>query len=216
MSGSPFRGTGRCAWHWEGGGSGDMISARPKFRSRPPRHFELLPLRGPFWALPRVSHTLPPDTIMPIEHHSTPSMTALRAAIGLALIGVARVRALDNGLVQTPWMGWSAWETFRCTSCEIDAANCLSENLIRETTDAMVSKGFRDAGQVHPKPALRCLWNSWRPRAPPAVNTSLCRSHRHAPPRTLAYTCAPRSEVYKAKHLMSPPVAWSDCMMRAG
>ena len=43
-------------------------------------------------------------------------------------------------------MGWSAWEVFRCTSCEQDPHNCLSDKLIRETTDAMVEGGYRDAG----------------------------------------------------------------------
>ena len=43
-------------------------------------------------------------------------------------------------------MGWSAWEVFRCTTCEQDPENCLSERLIQQTTDAMVSGGFRDAG----------------------------------------------------------------------
>ena len=27
-------------------------------------------------------------------------------------------------------MGWSAWEVFRCTTCEQDPENCLSERLI--------------------------------------------------------------------------------------
>ena len=43
-------------------------------------------------------------------------------------------------------MGWSAWEVFRCTTCEQDPENCLSDKLIRQTTDAMVQHGFRDAG----------------------------------------------------------------------
>ena len=43
-------------------------------------------------------------------------------------------------------MGWSAWEVFRCTTCEQDPENCLSERLIQHTTDAMVAGGFRDAG----------------------------------------------------------------------
>ena len=43
-------------------------------------------------------------------------------------------------------MGWSAWEVFRCTTCEQDPENCLSERLIQQTTDAMVAGGFRDAG----------------------------------------------------------------------
>jgi hypothetical protein len=64
----------------------------------------------------------------------------------LPLACVACCTALDNGIGQTPWMGWSAWEVFRCTTCEQDPENCLSEKLIKETTDAMVSFGFRDAG----------------------------------------------------------------------
>ena len=43
-------------------------------------------------------------------------------------------------------MGWSAWEVFRCTTCEQDPHNCLSESLIKATADAMVKQGFRDAG----------------------------------------------------------------------
>jgi hypothetical protein len=38
------------------------------------------------------------------------------------------------------------WEVFRCTTCEQDPHNCLSEDLIRKTADAMVKWGFRDAG----------------------------------------------------------------------
>ena len=56
------------------------------------------------------------------------------------------VLSLDNGLAQTPWMGWSAWEVFRCTTCEQDPDNCLSERLIKDTANAMVKGGFRDAG----------------------------------------------------------------------
>eukprot|EP01051_Picozoa_sp_SAG22_P011843 SAG22_NODE_1177_length_5246_cov_48.458908_2_plen_132_part_00 len=65
-------------------------------------------------------------------------------ASGAQLAGLAA--GLGNGLGLTPWMGWSAWEVFRCTTCEQDPDNCLSEKLIKETTDAMVKYGFRDAG----------------------------------------------------------------------
>ena len=37
---------------------------------------------------------------------------ALAAALAMALAGVAD--GLENGLVRTPWQGWSAWEVFRC------------------------------------------------------------------------------------------------------
>ena len=38
------------------------------------------------------------------------------------------------------------WEVFRCTTCGQDSHNCLGEGLIKETADAMVKGGFRDAG----------------------------------------------------------------------
>lgn len=43
-------------------------------------------------------------------------------------------------LARTPPMGWNSWNTF---GCSIDAA------LIRETADAMVASGLRDAGYVY-------------------------------------------------------------------
>lgn len=42
-----------------------------------------------------------------------------------------------NGLALTPPMGWNSWNSFRCD---------VSEQVIRETADAMVSSGMRDAG----------------------------------------------------------------------
>ena len=38
---------------------------------------------------------------------------------------------------KTPMMGWSSWNTFRIN---------ISEQLIKETADAMVSKGLKNAG----------------------------------------------------------------------
>ncbi len=43
----------------------------------------------------------------------------------------------DNGVAQTPPMGWSSWNTFR---------NHIDENLIMETAQAMVDSGLADAG----------------------------------------------------------------------
>src|SRR5215212_10122802 len=40
-------------------------------------------------------------------------------------------------LALTPPMGWNSWNRFGCN---------VSEQLIRETADAMVSTGMRDAG----------------------------------------------------------------------
>ena len=41
------------------------------------------------------------------------------------------------GLAQTPPMGWNSWNKFACN---------VSEKLIRESADAMVSSGMKDAG----------------------------------------------------------------------
>lgn len=46
-------------------------------------------------------------------------------------------RAADVSLAPTPPMGWNSWNRF---ACHID------ESLIRETADAMVTSGMRDAG----------------------------------------------------------------------
>lgn len=42
-----------------------------------------------------------------------------------------------DGLAQTPPMGWNSWNKFGCD---------VSEQLIRETAEAMVASGMRDAG----------------------------------------------------------------------
>src|SRR3954468_13544735 len=42
-----------------------------------------------------------------------------------------------EGLASAPQMGWNSWNKF---ACEID------ERLIRETADAMVKSGLKDAG----------------------------------------------------------------------
>jgi alpha-galactosidase len=46
--------------------------------------------------------------------------------------------ALDNGLAKTPPMGWNSWNKFACKG--------LNEKVVRETADAMVSNGMKDAG----------------------------------------------------------------------
>ena len=42
-----------------------------------------------------------------------------------------------DGLALTPPMGWNSWNKFACD---------VNEALIRETADAMVSSGLKDAG----------------------------------------------------------------------
>ena len=50
------------------------------------------------------------------------------------------VQALENGLAKTPPMGWNSWNKFACN---------VSEKLIKEMADAMVTSGMRDAGYVY-------------------------------------------------------------------
>jgi alpha-galactosidase len=73
-------------------------------------------------------------------------ISAMRVARKFFLSGVLflvsaavapRVWALDNGLARTPPMGWNSWNKFGCD---------VSEQLIKETADAMVSSGMKDAG----------------------------------------------------------------------
>ena len=42
-----------------------------------------------------------------------------------------------GNLAATPLMGWNSWNKFECG---------ISETIIREVADAMVSSGLRDAG----------------------------------------------------------------------
>jgi alpha-galactosidase len=55
----------------------------------------------------------------------------------LLLIAVAPAGALNNNLAKTPPMGWNSWNKFGCD---------VSDQLIRETADAMASTGMKDAG----------------------------------------------------------------------
>jgi alpha-galactosidase len=48
--------------------------------------------------------------------------------------------ALDNGLARTPQMGWNDWNTFGCN---------VSDGLIRQTADVMVSSGMAAAGYTY-------------------------------------------------------------------
>ena len=60
--------------------------------------------------------------------------------LGLFLVLVllsSNVHALDNGLALTPPMGWNSWNKFECN---------VSESLIKEMANALVSSGMRDAG----------------------------------------------------------------------
>ncbi|XP_042489133.1 alpha-galactosidase 3 [Macadamia integrifolia] len=47
---------------------------------------------------------------------------------------------LNNGLAQTPQMGWNSWNFFACK---------INETVIKETADALISTGLADLGYVY-------------------------------------------------------------------
>jgi alpha-galactosidase len=49
------------------------------------------------------------------------------------------VSKAPNGLALTPTMGWNSWNRFACN---------VNEQIVRDSADAMVSSGMRDAGYV--------------------------------------------------------------------
>ncbi len=57
--------------------------------------------------------------------------------LGSLLPAAPMALALENGLARTPPMGWNSWNKFHCN---------VSEDLIRQTADAMVTSGMKDAG----------------------------------------------------------------------
>jgi alpha-galactosidase len=62
----------------------------------------------------------------------------IRGLLFTFLFAVCRISLpLDNGLAKTPPMGWNSWNKFRCD---------VSENLIKEMADALVSSGMKEAG----------------------------------------------------------------------
>lgn len=62
--------------------------------------------------------------------------TAVSTAVLAAIPGRAWAQKVDK-LAQTPQMGWNSWNRFACN---------IDEKLIRETADAMVKIGLKDAG----------------------------------------------------------------------
>ncbi|CAL5090744.1 unnamed protein product [Urochloa decumbens] len=63
------------------------------------------------------------------------SAAAIRTARSVE--AVARRAALENGLGQTPQMGWNSWNHFHCK---------INEEIIREIADAMVDTGLAKLG----------------------------------------------------------------------
>src|SRR6185369_14577778 len=56
---------------------------------------------------------------------------------GITMATAAPADALNNGLARTPPMGWNDWNAFGCN---------VSEALVKQTADIMVSSGMKAAG----------------------------------------------------------------------
>src|SRR5205085_12564168 len=61
----------------------------------------------------------------------------LSASAALADTTQEAVNKAPNGLALTPPMGWNSWNKFACN---------VNERIVRDTADALVSTGMRDAG----------------------------------------------------------------------
>jgi alpha-galactosidase len=75
-----------------------------------------------------------------VSARPVPVATVSALALSLALLAppaAAQVHRLDDGLARTPPMGWNSWNKFGCD---------VSEGLIKQIADAMVSSGMREAG----------------------------------------------------------------------
>ena len=79
-------------------------------------------------------HPPPREAIVPAR---LPTLLCLAFVFAIGRTHSSSPATLDNGLARTPPMGWNSWNHFHCN---------VSAQLIRETADAMVTSGMRDAG----------------------------------------------------------------------
>src|SRR5678816_2952614 len=63
----------------------------------------------------------------------------LCGVLGALTASVAFAQKFE-GLAKTPQMGWNSWNKFACN---------VNEQMIRETADAMVKSGMKDAGYLY-------------------------------------------------------------------
>ena len=83
---------------------------------------------------------------------------AWRVLIGLFVALIPASRALQNGVALTPPMSWLSWQRYRCAiGCnDSTSSECFNEKLIKDTADALVSEGYKDAGYEYV-----CLDDCW-------------------------------------------------------
>src|ERR1700690_1976192 len=66
-----------------------------------------------------------------------PARTKVLIAMLSLLVAPSLLVSQDKPLASTPPMGWNSWNKFGCD---------VSEDLIRQMADAMVTSGMKDAG----------------------------------------------------------------------
>ncbi len=72
------------------------------------------------------------------SHSNQKSRNCVRSLLfASSLFVIPHLHALDNGLARTPPMGWNTWNKFACN---------VSEKLVKEAADAIVSSGMKEAG----------------------------------------------------------------------
>jgi alpha-galactosidase len=86
--------------------------------------------------MPRAAAALPLPLVLPLA---------------LLALGAPRAAALNNGLALTPQMGWNSWNHFACN---------VSEALIRQTADLLVSTGLSAVGYEYVN--VDDCWAGWR------------------------------------------------------
>ncbi|HET6569742.1 MAG TPA: glycoside hydrolase family 27 protein [Rhodothermales bacterium] len=84
-----------------------------------------------------IARYLPKDVPMAYHLHTRSMKRLSFCLLALLLAGTAHAQKFEN-LALTPPMGWNSWNKFACDG--------LNEQVVRETADAMVSTGMKDAG----------------------------------------------------------------------
>lgn len=71
--------------------------------------------------------------------------------ISLIFVSLAKnVQSLENGLERTPAMGWISWIGYGCDAkCHSQSDDCMSERMIMDAADLMVSDGYKALGYDH-------------------------------------------------------------------
>jgi alpha-N-acetylgalactosaminidase len=78
-------------------------------------------------------------------------MLRLLLPVLLLAASLARIaRCADNGLALVPPRGFITWGQFRCNiRCDVDPDNCISESLIHQLADVMVSDHWVELGYTY-------------------------------------------------------------------